>query len=135
MVLEVGSGRDKVCDDKILGSPLLCGCLAKAHSAPFYSDRHRQFHKLSTALSNELRRAFRAKTYYEEARFHASTVCLETTDDVDHRADEQGLLGARFSQIVTDIEKRWGPQLRKQPPTWAARVGIQVANRITYVDI
>ena len=92
-----------------------------------------------------LHRAFRAKAYYEEARFHASTSCLETTKALDDDAEPPELreageaLGPRFSDIVNDIvndiEKKWGPQLRKHPPTWAARVGIQVANRITYVDL
>ncbi|KAJ1028307.1 hypothetical protein NDA18_002972 [Ustilago nuda] len=110
MVLEVGSGRD-------------------------------QFVELSTALSKVLHRAFRAKAYYEEARFHASTSCLETTKALDDDAEPPELreageaLGPRFSDIVNDVEKKWGPQLRKHPPTWAARVGIQVANRITYVDL
>lgn len=100
MVLEVGSGREKL-------------------------------HKLSLALSTELRRAFRAKTYYDEARYHASTACVM----IPSSQPSAETLGPRFSAIVDDVEARWGSQLRKCPAVWARRIGIQVADRITYVNL
>ncbi|SPO25622.1 related to UPF3 - Nonsense-mediated mRNA decay protein [Ustilago trichophora] len=93
-----------------------------------------KFHTVSTALSAELRREFRAKSYYEEARFHTSTACLTSTAERSS-TEIGGALGPRFSKIVADTEAKWGAQLRKSPPNWATRIGIQVANRITYVDL
>ncbi|SJX62714.1 related to UPF3-Nonsense-mediated mRNA decay protein [Sporisorium reilianum f. sp. reilianum] len=93
-----------------------------------------KFHRLSTALSTELRRAFRAKAYYDEARFHASTACVldSTPDQSDHATQA---LASRFSTIVADIEAEHGPRLRQCRPVWATRIGIQVANRVSYVDL
>ncbi|EST05662.1 U6 snRNA phosphodiesterase Usb1 [Kalmanozyma brasiliensis GHG001] len=106
MVLEVGSGRE-------------------------------QLHTLSTALSAELRRAFRAKSYYDEARFHASTTCLITppSSSGSDRDESVETLGSRFGALVDRVEVRCGSQLRKCPPVWAGRIGVQVANRVTYVDL
>lgn len=106
MVLEVGSGRDK-------------------------------FEKLSSALSTELRRAFRAKSYYEEARFHASSAYVLTRSSAGHMksASEEEQLSKRFDEIVKEVDARWGPTLRKCPAIWASRIGIQVANRVTFVDL
>ncbi|SPO25981.1 related to UPF3 - Nonsense-mediated mRNA decay protein [Ustilago trichophora] len=95
---------------------------------------HEKFHKLSTALSAELRQAFRAKSYYEGARFHASFACLTIPAEPSSTETDEAL-GPRFSKIVSDTEAKWGARLRKSPPTWATRIGIQVANSITYVDI
>ncbi|TKY85628.1 hypothetical protein EX895_005167 [Sporisorium graminicola] len=94
-----------------------------------------KLHRLSTAFSTELRRAFRAKSYYDEARFHASTACV--LDPSSERGDEGGTqtLSSRLSQVIADVEAKFGPQLRQCRQVWAARIGIQVANRVTYVDV
>lgn len=108
MVLEVGSGREKL-------------------------------RSLSTALSTELRRAFRAKVYYEEARFHASIACVMNMTSVsDDRIKLDAApepISSRLGTIIDKIEDEWGAELRKCPPVWATRIGIQLGNRITYVDL
>lgn len=132
MVLEVGSGHEKVSKYKGWKIDGLSGSASQL--TRLTRSCRQQFHKLSTALSAELRRAFRAKSYYEEARFHASTACL-TIPAESSSTETDGALGPRFGKIVADTEAKWGAQLRKSPPTWATRIGIQVANRIAYVDI
>ncbi|ETS64910.1 hypothetical protein PaG_00884 [Moesziomyces aphidis] len=88
--------------------------------------------KLSTALGAELHRAFRAKSYYQEARFHASTTCLSAPPSNDTDAD---MLASRFRALIDSVESEWGSKLRKLPPFRISRIGIQVANRITYAEV
>ncbi|SNX88148.1 related to UPF3 - Nonsense-mediated mRNA decay protein [Melanopsichium pennsylvanicum] len=108
MVLEVGSGRE-------------------------------MFQKLSISLSTELRRAFKAKQYYEEARFHASTACFldtPTTSHIQNATDATAkTLTPSFCNLVSKVEAKRGDLLRKSPPIWATRVGIQVANCVSYVEL
>ncbi len=91
-----------------------------------------QLRKLSTALGAELHRAFRAKSYYQEARFHASTTCLSVPPSSDTDA---GMLASRFRALIDSVESERGSKLRKLPPVRVSRIGIQVANRITYAEV
>ncbi|GAC94037.1 hypothetical protein PHSY_001606 [Pseudozyma hubeiensis SY62] len=93
-----------------------------------------KFHQLSMGLSTELRRAFRAKSYYNQARFHVSTSCVPSVS-TDSKEKEEESLEDRFGTIADEIEAKCGDQLRKCPPLWASRIGIQVGNRVTYVDL
>ena len=129
MVLEVGPGRDKV-----RKSQSCCSSTSPVQANCVIHFLIHQFHQLSTALSAELRRAFRAKPYYQEARFHASTACIMVSTP-DQNSDAAQILVSRFSGIVDDIEAQHGPQLRKCQQVWASRIGVQVANRVTYVDL
>ena len=44
-------------------------------------------------------------------------------------------LGPRLEGLIADVENRWGKGLRKCPPNWATRIGIQVGNKTTYIDL
>lgn len=44
-------------------------------------------------------------------------------------------LASRLGTIIAEVEAQLGPQLRQCRQVWATRVGIQVANRVTYVDL
>ncbi|KAJ9479238.1 hypothetical protein PHBOTO_002749 [Pseudozyma hubeiensis] len=94
-----------------------------------------KFHRLSTGLSAELRRSFRAKPYYDQARFHVSTACVTSSASSVPKEKEKESLEEQFGTITDEIEAKCGDRLRACPPLWASRIGIQVGNRVTFVDL
>ncbi|PWZ02301.1 hypothetical protein BCV70DRAFT_230434 [Testicularia cyperi] len=114
---------------------------------------------LSDVISKGLHRAFRARPYYQEARFHASTGYVEAASTAQSvpgdkkataTANEEDMQSepakrapnsshsddsAPLDLVAQKLEDRLGPELRSLPTIRADRIGVQVGKKVVFLDL